>query len=41
MIGAFLCGIYSGAVAGVRDAFIYGIIALAISYDWHARIFLL
>jgi len=29
-----ICSIYSGAVAGPREAFIYGIPAIAMSYDW-------
>jgi broad specificity polyphosphatase/5'/3'-nucleotidase SurE len=35
------CSIYSGTVAGAREAFLYGIPAIAMSYDWYAKNFLL
>lgn len=34
-----LCSIYSGTVGGAREAFLYGIPSLAMSYDWYAKIF--
>jgi broad specificity polyphosphatase/5'/3'-nucleotidase SurE len=37
----FMCSVYSGTVAGAREAFIYGFPALAMSYNWYARVFLL
>ncbi|XP_044405589.1 5'-nucleotidase SurE-like [Triticum aestivum] len=38
------CGlhvVYSGTVAGAREAFIYGIPALAMSYNWYAMFLLI
>jgi broad specificity polyphosphatase/5'/3'-nucleotidase SurE len=34
-----ICSIYSGTVAGAREAFLYGIPAIAMSYDWYAKFF--
>jgi hypothetical protein len=36
---ALICSIYSGTVAGAREAFLCGFPAIAMSYDWYARIF--
>ena len=36
---ALICSIYSGTVAGAREAFLYGIPSIAMSYDWYANIF--
>lgn len=34
-----ICSIYSGTVAGAREAFLYGIPAISMSYDWYAMFF--
>ena len=39
MFCALICSIYSGTVAGAREAFLYGIPSIAMSYDWYANIF--
>ena len=41
MFSALICSIYSGTVAGAREAFLYGIPAIAMSYDWYGKILLL
>ena len=37
MFSALICSIYSGTVAGAREAFLYGIPAIAMSYDWYGN----
>ena len=29
------CSVYSGTVAGAREAFFYGLPSVSISYDWY------
>jgi len=38
VFSALICSIYSGTVAGAREAFLYGIPAIAMSYDWYGNI---
>ncbi|RRT77441.1 hypothetical protein B296_00011308 [Ensete ventricosum] len=37
VVVSFICRVYSGTVAAAREAFLYGVPALSISYNWYDR----